>query len=360
MKNLILFVWGLVLIGFTNCNSNEKAPTTNCLTEKATGKLLIGNEGNFNWGVGTLSLYDSVSQNTVNDVFACQNGEPAGNVVHSLYQQNNEIFVVVNNSRKVEVLNSETLKRRRTITNLNSPRCLINVGNKLFISDLYNNIISILGRNATQVERQIPVYGWVEKLIPFSNDKFLAIRTFRMGVVSSFSSSAILSINAENEVVTDSLLVNNAITDAHLEGNYLLLSTTDYNSTAKDSLLVMEVSTNKIIARASLSGTKGRISRITYSARTKSIYYVKYDVVKLNWDAQNPTIIGEPSVLLAKQQGQEFYGLACFKNQANTLYITDAKNYTSNGELLIYNLDQSKVVKQIQTGIIPGSLIWIK
>jgi hypothetical protein len=64
--------------------------------------------------------------------------------------------------------------------------------------------------------------------------------------------------------------------------------------------------------------------------------------------------------LLAKQQGQEFYSLACFINQANALYITDAKNYTTNGELRIYNLDQGKVIKQIPTGIIPGSLLWIK
>ncbi len=359
MKNLILFVWGLVLIGFTSCNSNDKEPTTNCLTEKAVSKLLIGNEGNFNWGIGTLSLYDSVSQATVNDVFACQNGEPAGNVVHSLYQYEDEIFVVVNNSRKVEVLNNETLKRKRTITNLNSPRHIINVGNKLFISDLYNNRISVLGSSATHVERQIPVYGWVEKLFPFSNNKLLAIRTFRMGV-SVFALSVILSINAENEVVTDSLLVPNAITDTHLEGNYLLISTTDYNSTANDSLLIMDITTNKIITRASLSGTKGRVRRITYSAQTKSIYYVKYDVHKIGWDAENPTIIGESSILLAKQQGQEFYSLACFNNQANTLYIADAKNYTSNGELLIYNLNQGKVIKEIPTGIIPSSLLWIK
>jgi hypothetical protein len=359
MKNLILLVWGLVMIGFTSCNSNDKAPTTNCLTEKAVGKLLIGNEGNFNWGVGTLSLYDSVSQATVSDAFTCQNGEPAGNVVHSLYQHDDEIFVVVNNSRKVEVLNNETLKRKRTITNLNSPRNVIELGNKLFISDLYNNKISILGSSATQVERHISVFGWVEKLFPYSNNKFLAVRTFRMGV-STFASSAILSVNPENEIVTDSLLVPNAISDAHLEGNYLLLSTTDYNSTANDSLLVMDVTTNKIIARASLSVTRGRVSKITYLAKTKSIYYVKYDVHKIGWDAQNPTTIGEPTILLAKQQGQEFYSLACFINQSNTLYITDAKNYTSNGELLIYNLDQGKVVKQISAGIIPGSLLWIK
>jgi hypothetical protein len=117
MKNLILLVWSLVLIGFTSCNSNDKAPTTNCLTEKAVGKLLIGNEGNFNWGVGTLLLYDSVSQATVSDAFTCQNGEPAGNVVHSLYQQDDEIFVVVNNSRKVEVLNNETLISNLTVAN---------------------------------------------------------------------------------------------------------------------------------------------------------------------------------------------------------------------------------------------------
>jgi hypothetical protein len=178
--------------------------------------------------------------------------------------------------------------------------------------------------------------------------------------VSTFASSAILSINAESELVTDSLLVPNAITDAHLEGNYLLISTTDYNSTANDSLVVMDIRTNKVIARASLSGTKGRVSRITYSAQTKSIYYVKYDVHKIDWDAENPTIIGEPTILLAKQQGQEFYGLYCFNNQANSLYITDAKNYTSNGELLIYNLNQGKVIKEIPTGIIPSSLLWIK
>ena len=359
MKKLKLIVLWSALISLIACKPNENQPTTNCLTDKATGKLLIGNEGNFNWGVGTLSLYDTVSEVVIDNLYQCQNVEPAGNVLHSLYQQNNEVFVVVNNTRKVEVLNSETLKRKRTISNLNSPRYIIGSLNKLFISDLYNNKISILGSNATQTERYIPVFGWVEKLFTVTQTKIIGVRTYRMGV-TAFAASALLFIDSETEQITDSIRVNNAITDAHLEGNFMLLSTTDYNSTTNDSLLVIDVNAKKIITRASLSGTKGRVSRISYSAKYKALYYVKYDVNKIAWDAENPLVIGQPQIALPKTQGQEFYALGLPIGSSNQLFISDANNYTANGEVLIFDLDQQKVIKKISAGIIPSSLLWIQ
>lgn len=359
MKKLKFIVIWSALIAVTACKPNENQPATNCLTEKATGKLLIGNEGNFNWGVGTLSLYDTSNAVVISNVYQCQNGEPAGNVIHSLYQQDNEVFVVVNNTRKVEVLNSETLKRKRTITGLNSPRYIISALNKLFISDLYNNKISVLGSNATQPERFIPVFGWVEKLFAVTQNKLIAVRTYRMGF-TSFAPSAILIIDSETEEITDSIRIPNAITDAHLEGNFMLLTTTDYNSTTNDSLLVLDVKAKQIITRASLSGTKGRVGRITYSVKDKALYYVKYDVNKIAWDAENPFVIGQPQIALAKSQGQELYALGLPNSTSNQLYISDAKNYTANGEVLIFDLEQQKVIKNIPAGIIPSSFLWIQ
>lgn len=359
MKKLKFIVIWSALISLIACKPNENQPTTNCLTEKATGKLLIGNEGNFNWGVGTLSFYDTTNAVVISNVYQCQNGEPAGNVIHSLYQQDNEVFVVINNTRKVEVLNSENLMRKRTITGLNSPRYIIGALNKLFISDLYNNKISVLGSNATQTDRYIPVFGWVEKLFFHSNNQILGIRTYRMGV-TAFTSSAILFVDAENEQITDSIWVPNAITDAHLQGDFMLLTTTDYISTTNDSLLVINVKAKQIITRASLSGTKGRVGRITYSVKDKALYYVKYDVNKIAWDAENPFVIGLPQIALAKTQGQEFYALGLPNSTSNQLYISDAKNYTANGEVLIFDLEQQKVIKNIPAGIIPGSFLWIQ
>jgi len=352
---ICILLFPLLLIG---CKQESNSIETNCLKSSAKGSYLILNEGNFNWGLGSLTLFRESDSTLVSDVFQCQNSEPAGNVLQSIYQKGEELFLVVNNSRKIEVLDADNLKRKRVITNLNSPRYVIESQQKLFVSDLYNNKIAVLGINETEPKRAIVTGGWTEKMFALNANTIATIRTFRMGQINRLP-AAVLFLDSEMEIITDSVVVNNAIMDAFQLGNFLLCTTSNYEVPGSDSLLIFDINEKKLISSILLSGTKGRVGKLVYSNADKAIYYVKYDLFKISWSPISSIGIGKPEMVLPKQPGQEFYGLWAHPSMP-LVTIMDAKDYTSQGEVLFFDTQNQVITNKIMAGVIPTTMYLVE
>ena len=72
----------------------------------AESKVLVVNEGNYGWGVGTISLYDPTSGVVIDKYDQQQNGgSTLGNVCQSITKFNNHYYIVINNSNKIVVVN---------------------------------------------------------------------------------------------------------------------------------------------------------------------------------------------------------------------------------------------------------------
>jgi hypothetical protein len=237
---------------------------------------------------------------------------------------------------------------------LNSPRYVIESQQKLFVSDLYNNKIAVLGINETEPKRAIVTGGWTEKLFNVNANTLAAIRTFRMGQINHLP-AAVLFLDSEMEIITDSVVVNNAIMDAFQLGNFLLCTTSNYEVPGSDSLLIFDINEKKLISSILLSGTKGRVGKLVYSNADKAIYYVKYDLFKISWSPISSIGIGKPEMVLPKQSGQEFYGLWAHPSMP-LVTIMDAKDYTSQGEVLFFDTQNQVITNKIKAGVIPTTM----
>ncbi|MGB0851494.1 MAG: DUF5074 domain-containing protein, partial [Bacteroidia bacterium] len=111
---IILVAFG---VAFSGCKDDEEAPDINILG----GEILIANEGNFGWGEGTLSLYNSSEKSIQNEVYKNKNDEPIGNVFQSIAFVNGMYFFVANNSGKI-VLTDSSFMKVGEVTGLTSPR----------------------------------------------------------------------------------------------------------------------------------------------------------------------------------------------------------------------------------------------
>lgn len=79
------------------------------------------------------------------DVFKQANNKVLGDVLQSMSIINDKLYLVVNNSGKVEVLDKRNFISISTIAGLRSPRYIEAVSsNKAYISDLYDKAITVI------------------------------------------------------------------------------------------------------------------------------------------------------------------------------------------------------------------------
>jgi DNA-binding beta-propeller fold protein YncE len=167
------------------------------------------NEGNFNFGNASLSIYYPDSEKVVHQVFQQANNLPLGDVAQSMMQHNGNYYVVVNNSGKIEVLDTNSLEREARITGFQSPRHMAAQGNKALVTDLYANTISVVDLSSYSITGQIPVNDWTESIIKVGDKIFVA----------AYNSGMLLEVNLDTESITDTIQLVKGIGNMVIDKN---------------------------------------------------------------------------------------------------------------------------------------------
>ncbi|MEZ5007500.1 MAG: hypothetical protein R2753_05010 [Chitinophagales bacterium] len=161
------------MVGLSSCIDNKSAgpiginPTVPNLTHPG---LWIVNEGGFTFGQASLSFLDLVEDSMYNKVFEGINGRLLGDVFQSINFYKGKAYLTVNNSQKIEVVDSLTFESIATITGFNSPREIVGYQNKLFITDLYSNKMKVVDATTYAEMAVIETKGWTNKML-IHNDK---------------------------------------------------------------------------------------------------------------------------------------------------------------------------------------------
>ena len=95
--------------------------------------ILICNEGNFTYGNSSLSYIDLESDSIYSDVFFEVTGYPLGDVAQHITIFEDNVFISINNSGKIYIVNKNSFVYVGEISGLNSPR-FICIKNSVWIS----------------------------------------------------------------------------------------------------------------------------------------------------------------------------------------------------------------------------------
>jgi hypothetical protein len=199
-KGLILAIFALPL-GCINSvlgpiGENTTAPN---LTHKG---YWIANEGGFTLGQASLSYLDLVEDTVYNYVFEAVNNRPLGDVLQSINYYKVKAYLIINNSQKIEVVDSITFQSIATITDLSSPRELVGYADKLFISNLYSNQIDVIDADNFNLIDEIETGGWNEKMLLWGNELLVTQRqTFINNVPGN--TKGLWKINAQTNELID-------------------------------------------------------------------------------------------------------------------------------------------------------------
>ena len=199
----------LVLLGFIflagSCDPKDDPKPAG----KYENGILITNEGVFMQGNGSVSFYSFDKDTVANEIFKAENNRPLGDVVQSLARTDDKVLIAVNNSNKVEIVNSGDFKSLATVE-IPQPRYIVANGDKAYVSSSKGKVY-IIDLSGNVLSDSIDAGSAPEGLIIADNKLYVANSGWGAGqTVSIFKLSdnslvTELNIDADNptQFVTD-------------------------------------------------------------------------------------------------------------------------------------------------------------
>ena len=332
------FVFALLgLLALSACESQP--PIDNKPVANSAHKVLVLCEGNFMWGNARLDAIDMDTLQLQTDVYKKINDKPLGDVLQSALHWNNSVYLVVNNSGKVVKLNSRTLKQTAVNANLGSPRYLLAVGDKLWLTELYANRIAILDTTNLQKVDEIPVDGWTETLVNWGG--LIAVASYRKGVYL---------FNSNGSAANPPMLAGDSTT------RYLAVDASNrlwVASTGSDGMSSIKRFDNPQNAFPMVTLLPQEpIKKMVMSSNGEIIYFAmgnKVFQVSVNAKSmQEATLVSDGF--------QQLYGMG-LSQDGKYLLVADALDYVSNGKVYIIDLQTKIKIKEFETGVNPNGFL---
>lgn len=340
MRGFIIF---LLLISFLSCKTEKDSQEP---VDVQNSKVLIVNEGNFNFGNASLSMYNENAKSIENKVFQSNNlGRPIGDVVQSVLQIRSELFVIVNNSSKIEILDPLNLSAIASIQQLNSPRYIVAVDEfKAYVSDLYEDKIYVINPSARTIVKTIDTKGWVEEMV-IVGDKLYATHV---------DSNQVWIFDTQNDKLITK--INTNIQPQYIEfdqNNNIWVSCTGGFNGGKSALYHIDSKTDSVLNIFEADNSSQKIGEIEMNGSREQLYYLRDNgLYRININT-----VSAPTSPFIAQGSRLFYGFSVDPT-TDEIYICDAIDYQQKGVVYRYDIAGNQV-DAFKTGIIPGDVYFL-
>ena len=352
----------LLLIGcliFTACKKDDIVNEPDI--KNAKGFYII-NEGLFTQGNASLSFYDFAKDSVTNQVFEGINQRPLGDVFQSMTFHKGKGFLVINNSGKIEVVDSLTMKSVKTLTGFTSPVKMLFYKNKAYVTDLYSNKIQVLDANSLENIGTIDVSGSTDG-IAADNGKILVA----VNQSASYANNALqglLVINPENDEIEKYVKLSEGATDIKVDvaGDIWVYCTgfwADSNATGK---LHKVDGSNYTIEHTFDFGKLAYFGLPLLLNQDRNVLYyalagdpnsfTDFNIYQL---PINSTAL--PSTPYYLGAGHYLYGFGLDETR-NELYILDAVQAGQKGNLLRVDASSKQIKKTYEVGYLPKGIVF--
>ena len=344
----IFYIIVLFSLLFAGCKKKEVGPQrvdgSPYYKEKGS-KVVIGCEGNYGWGNASISVYNTKTNEVTNNVFQSQNNLPLGDVMQSSTLFDGKLFLVVNNSNKIEVVDTADFKRVGQITGLTSPRYFCGVSaSKAYVTDLYANAITIINPTTYQTIGTISVGAWTEEMLYYNNQLF----------VTEKGTDKVLVIDITTDQITDTITVGREPNSIVLDKNnkiWVLCSGGINESLPK--LHRINSATYSVEQTFTFSSINESPNSLRMDSSRTHLLYINNNIYKMNTSATTL-----PTSAFINNGNSIFYGLGV-SPYTNKVYVADAIDYVQAGKVYQYNFSGNRI-QELNVGIIPQDFTFIE
>ena len=349
---MVRFILPIILLAFLLAGCQKDPNSVKDKKEvKSVGAFII-NEGNFMKANGSLSFYSFKDSTVQNNIFQTVNKRPLGDVPNSMTVWDTLGFIVVNNSNKIEVIGLHSWKSVKTIemAGAPSPRNLAVVNDsKAYVTNLMANNVAVIDlKTLSLTNTTIAVGANPEEILVYDKKAYVANSGFGSG-----NTVSVIDVNTDKVVNTIKVGDNptGLMLDDDEEINVLCTGrwpawgdTTDTGTNG--GIFVIDTDKGKVVDSIKVTGHP---SEITYAGNDLGFFLLNGSVVSFSTGSNkilNNTFI------------QGFFYSVEADPVSQQLFVLDAKDYQSNGDLLVYDLN-GQLLKQATVGIIPGAVTFV-
>lgn len=337
----------LLIFLFWSC-SDEPVETIFFNLDNQNG-VFISCEGNFMYGNSSLSFYNTESKKITNQLFYARNNAPLGDVAQSLSLVDNTLFIVINNSGKVYAVDPQTIEFKGVITGLVSPRYMHFINpDKVYISDLYANHITIVNPKTYQVTGEIEVPNHTsEQMVQLDSLLF----------VSSWSyDEYILVINLLKDKLIGEIKVPFQPKDLIKDFNnkiWVLSEGSPEGFTEKEELPALSrLDPQTLTIEQIYRFEEGEHPHsLEINQRGDTIFYINKDIYRMPIKSRQL-----PQESFIKANGRLFYSMGLSPKNGE-IYISDAIDYTQNGVVYRYT-HNGNLIDSFKVGINPSDFLF--
>lgn len=331
----------------------KDAPKPNIKIVSTNGSVYIVCEGNFGNGDATLYNYNIVTDSVNGDLYKTNNNTALGDVFQSIKRIGDSLYLCINNSDKVVVLNANTHKEVGKI-DVPKPRYILPISPTMaYVSTLYSNKIYTINPKTLQITGTTT--------IPHQNPEGM-VRILDNVIVCPWDTTCnkIYTINTTTSSVTHTKQIAGFAPHALLVDKEQMLWVMAGNVTKGKAATLTRIdpSTGNILKAFTFGNGIDPIKPVFNKTRD-TLYYiqVKYDgstngngIYRMSiQDNELPT-----KSLIPTLPYQYFYALG-IEPVTGYLYVGDPKGFTQKGTVGIYKPDGT-LIKSFLTGLGPGQI----
>ena len=350
---LCVFTATLMLGG---CNPVERPEPSggNTLFEKGVYVLC---EGGYMMGNASLWFYEPEHQTLLPDIFSAANDASLGDTGQSIAILGEKMFIVMNGSKVVYVVDSHTCEYIGQIAGLTSPRYIAfsQDGTKGYLSQMYTNRITVFNPETLQVSGEIVLEGVadVEQMAVCGNNLFAAAWSngHKVAVIDTTTNTQIKTI--EVGVQPYSIALDNTKTlwvvcDGGNEWSSLPEGVT------MEAPSLWRINATTFQAQKFHTFTAGSYfrSRLALDKEGATLYFIS-DAL---W-AMDVTSSTFPTTPLMNVEGYGVYGMDICPFSGD-IYIADAKDYVSNGVVYRYSR-AGELLDEFEVGLLPSKFAFV-
>ena len=353
MKKLNL-VWlsclALSALFFTSCSSDDDSTPEPEETGDFVNGMFILNEGNFGAGNATVSFLNEAGV-LQNDIFQSVNGENLGDTAQSMYTDEDKIYIVLNGSGTVEVINRFTFEHLGTIsTGLSNPRFFTIENGKGFVSNwgdpsnADDDFIAVVDLASNSVSSTISVSEGPERM-ESENGKVYVAHTGGWNTNNQIS-----VISATGNSVSSTITVGDIPNSIVEENGKLYVLCGGKPAWTNDETLgsLFVINTSDFSIQTNLDFPVGQHPSQMVEENGALFYTIDAAIY-----TSSLSLNSLPTAPIFSVSDQGVYGIYGFEVEDEKIYVADAGDFASNGKVYIYSLN-GNLENEFTVGLLPN------
>jgi YVTN family beta-propeller protein len=349
INRTILFI-SAILLALVSCKKEEEKEDV--LSSNLQNGFLVLNEGLFQQNNSSVSWINLENETVISDVFLQKNDRYLGDTGNDMKIYGGKIYIVVNASSTVEVLNKNTFKSIKQIplhynNQAQQPRHIAFHSNKAYVSS-FDGFINVIDTASLTVIDRIQVGANPEGVAVLNNHLYVSNSG---GLNFPNVDSTVYQIDLNTHTVSHSYHVG-ANPGAIVAGNNNQLYVIKRGDYAGDpsEIVIIDPSTQLI--------TNTGIPATTLAAHSDNIYIGRYNYAT---HQSQVSILSQTTNTITQQNAisgysiQTLYGIQPLND--GRLICFDAKGFTNLGSVLLFNA-VGEFQKEFQVGLNPNNMLY--